>query len=414
MVLVEAMASDLPVVATRCGGIPDVVTDGQTGLLVPERDAAALAAAAARAAWMIRHSPCGSPKRRMSTSTDGFLRRASPPGSMPSIAARWPRESRRPALDSPHAAGGGADRRSLVPGVYRTHPPRGTAAVQARLRVLGPLLGASVITVLTWFLLVRTWSGSLRWWGDRLAFTAAIRIWFITNLSRFVPGAIWQFAHVSAEALNARISPVAATGAILFQQIVLLGHRNRADRLARPRIADVGDRHHQPDRDPGAGLPRRGRRHYSPPDPGPDPRALDHPAPPARGRWPAPTRAGADRGTSAPSCSRGWPTASPSGSLGAPPGRRGAERCSRPRPRSSAATWPGSLPCLRRGDSVFGRPRWSALLSPIAGPGTRAASGHRVPSLARGARNSHGPRRARVAPHGASPPRSDLSPCFHD
>ncbi len=48
MVLVEAMASDLPVVATRSGGIPDVVTDETTGLLVPERDAAALAAAAAR------------------------------------------------------------------------------------------------------------------------------------------------------------------------------------------------------------------------------------------------------------------------------------------------------------------------------------------------------------------------------
>lgn len=107
--------------------------------------------------------------------------------------------------------------------VYTGHSHREELhAVQAGLRV-GPLLGASVITVLTWFLLVRTWSRSLRWWGNTLPFPEAIRIWFITNLSRFVPGAVWQFAHVSAEALNARISPVAATGAILFQQIVLLG-----------------------------------------------------------------------------------------------------------------------------------------------------------------------------------------------
>jgi glycosyltransferase involved in cell wall biosynthesis len=41
----EALASATPVVATRTGGLPQVIDDGQSGLLVPERDPAALARA---------------------------------------------------------------------------------------------------------------------------------------------------------------------------------------------------------------------------------------------------------------------------------------------------------------------------------------------------------------------------------
>jgi spore coat protein SA len=48
--LVEAMATSLPVIATRVGGIPEVVAEGETGVLVPPHDAAALAEAVERLA----------------------------------------------------------------------------------------------------------------------------------------------------------------------------------------------------------------------------------------------------------------------------------------------------------------------------------------------------------------------------
>ena len=79
VVLIEAMELGLPIVASNVGGIPDVVIDGETGILVPEKDPEALANAYKRLAaepGLIKQLLAGSQKRINECFTwDGIIER---------------------------------------------------------------------------------------------------------------------------------------------------------------------------------------------------------------------------------------------------------------------------------------------------------------------------------------------------
>jgi glycosyltransferase involved in cell wall biosynthesis len=79
VVLIEAMELGLPIVASNVGGIPDVVIDGETGILVPEKDPEALANAYKRLAAdpeLVKHLLAGAQKRIHECFTwDGIIQR---------------------------------------------------------------------------------------------------------------------------------------------------------------------------------------------------------------------------------------------------------------------------------------------------------------------------------------------------
>jgi glycosyltransferase involved in cell wall biosynthesis len=56
IVLLEAMAHGLPIIASRCGGIPQVVDNGRVATLVEPGNASQLAAALTRAASAPDHN----------------------------------------------------------------------------------------------------------------------------------------------------------------------------------------------------------------------------------------------------------------------------------------------------------------------------------------------------------------------
>ena len=69
-------------------------------------------------------------------------------------------------------------------------------------------------------ILIQTWRVIVGAWDRRLSFAAAARIWTVSNLGRYVPGALWPVAAMGVLAQRAGVSPVAATGAAVLSTVV--------------------------------------------------------------------------------------------------------------------------------------------------------------------------------------------------
>jgi uncharacterized membrane protein YbhN (UPF0104 family) len=83
------------------------------------------------------------------------------------------------------------------------------------------LLAASGAAVLaSYAVLIWTWQRMVRAWGEQIGFGVATRIWFVSNLGRYIPGKVWQIGAMGVMAQQAGVSAVAAVGSSLVIAIV--------------------------------------------------------------------------------------------------------------------------------------------------------------------------------------------------
>jgi len=86
----------------------------------------------------------------------------------------------------------------------------------------GALILSSLLVLVAYVVLIQTWRQVVVAWGERLDFGSAMRIWFVSNLGKYVPGKVWSIAAMGTLAQEQGISPVAAMGSSLVVTLVNL------------------------------------------------------------------------------------------------------------------------------------------------------------------------------------------------
>ena len=83
-----------------------------------------------------------------------------------------------------------------------------------------PVLASGALVIATYLLLIEAWRATLRVWSESLPFADAARIWFFSNLGKYVPGKVWQIAAMGALAQKRGVSATAAIGSSLLVNLV--------------------------------------------------------------------------------------------------------------------------------------------------------------------------------------------------
>ena len=84
----------------------------------------------------------------------------------------------------------------------------------------GLVIVSGVIVIATYLILIEAWRATLRAWSEPLAFGTAARIWFVSNLGKYVPGKVWQIAAMGTMAHRERVSPTTAVASSLLVNLV--------------------------------------------------------------------------------------------------------------------------------------------------------------------------------------------------
>ena len=84
----------------------------------------------------------------------------------------------------------------------------------------GYVLPALLVTILSLFIPVLAWKYLLGTLGSNLKISKAMRIWFISNLGRYIPGKVWQISGLIVLSNEEGISKKVSSVSIIYSQIV--------------------------------------------------------------------------------------------------------------------------------------------------------------------------------------------------